>query len=354
VFAHKLPGKDFVVKARATALVVASVTLAVAGCGGLNKSSGGGSATLVAAGSTLVAPLVAKWSADYAQRAGVTVTYGAIGSGGGIAQITGRTVDLGASDAPLTPAQANACKGCVQVPWALTATLVSYRVKGAPSRLKLTGPLLARIFLGKLTRWNDPAIAKLNPGVRLPGTTITPVYRGDGSGDTYAFTDFLSKVSREWKRGPGVSTQVTFPTGIGGKGNDGVVAAMQRQDGAIGYLAISYVFSNHLDYALVRNSAGTFPVPGTASISAAASSVTTIPPDNAISITNPPASAAGAYPISTFSYAIAPESSPKARALRAFLAYAFTRGQQFGSALQFAPLPAQVLRADRKTIAKVR
>jgi phosphate transport system substrate-binding protein len=337
---------------KASLLFLPALAVALAGCGGGSKS-GGGSTTLIGAGSTLVAPLVAKWSTDYAKRAGVTVTYGAIGSGGGIAQITGRTVDFGASDAPLTSDQADACHGCVQVPWALAATLVAYHVKGVPNRLKLSGPVLARIFLGKLTHWNDPAIARLNPGVNLPNTTITPVYRSDGSGDTYAFADFLSKVSPEWKSKEGVSTQVSFPTGIGGKGNDGVSAVLGRTNGGIGYLAISYVFSGKLDYALVQNAAGTFPAPGISSIAAAARSVTTIPVDNAISITNPPASASAAYPISTFTYAIVPESSSKAQALRAFLRYAITRGQTFGKSLQFVPLPAQVLAADRKTIAKV-
>jgi phosphate transport system substrate-binding protein len=326
--------------------------LLVVGCGG--SGSGGGATTLIGAGSTLVAPLVSKWSADYAQRADVTVTYGAIGSGGGIAQITARTVDFGASDAPLTPDQEDSCRGCLQVPWALAATLVSYHVKGIPTGLKLSGPVLARIFLGKVTRWNDPAIARLNPGLKLPATNVTPVYRSDGSGDTYAFSDFLAKVSPEWKSKAGVSTQVSFPTGVGGKGNEGVAAAVIRADGAIGYLAISYVFSNHLDYALVQNAAGKFPKPGTSSIEAAAKSVTHIPADNAISITHPPASAAGAYPISTFTYALVPKSSPKAKALRPFLAYAITAGQRFGTPLQFAPLPSQVLAADRKTIAEIR
>jgi phosphate transport system substrate-binding protein len=339
------------VKRRAFVLPIASVLL-VAGCGG-SKKGGGGSTTLVGAGSTLMAPLVAKWSADYAQRTGATVTYGAIGSGGGIAQITGRTVDFGASDAPLTPDQASACGGCVQVPWGLAATLVSYHLKGAPNRLKLSGPVLARIFLGKIERWNDPAIAQLNSGVKLPDTPVTPVYRSDGSGDTYAFTDFLAKVSPEWNRGPGVAAQISFPTGVGGKGNDGVTAAVQQKDGAIGYLAISYVLSNHLDYALVQNAAGKFPLPGVASISAAAKSVSTIRPDNAISLANPPASAAGAYPISTFTYAIVPKSSSKAEPLRRFLTYATTDGQRFGEPLQFAPLPSQVLAADRKTIAEI-
>ena len=300
-----------------------------------------------------MAPLLSQWSNDYGKKTGVTITYGAIGSGGGIAQITARTVDFGASDAPFTPDQEAACKGCLQVPWALAATLVSYNVKGAPTKLKLSGPVLAGIYLGKVTRWNDPAIAALNQGAQLPATKITPVYRSDSSGDTYAFADFLAKVSPEWKSQKGVSTQVNFSAGVGGKGNDGVAAAVGRTDGAIGYLAISYVFSNKLDYALIRNEAGKFPVPGLDSISAAAASVTSIPSDNAISITNPPASAGAAYPISTFTYALVPESSGKAKTLREFLTYAIGDGQKFGAKLQFAPLPARVLEADRKTIARI-
>jgi phosphate transport system substrate-binding protein len=334
---------------KARSFIPLAVALVAAGCGGAGS---GGDRTLIGAGSTLVAPLVAKWSGDYEQRAGVTVAYGAVGSGAGIAQITGRTVDFGASDAPLTPDQATACKGCVQVPWALAATLVAYNVKGVPSRLKLSGPVLAGIYLGKVTHWNDPAIGRLNPGVQLPDTTVTPVFRSDGSGDTYAFTDFLSKVSPVWKSTKGVSTTVSFPVGTGGKGNDGVAAYLGRNDGAIGYLGISYVFSGNLDYALVQNSAGEFPVPGVPSIEAAAKSVTSVPADNAISITNPPASARGAYPISTFTYAIA--RKPSELALVRFLTYAVTTGQKFGPPLQFAPLPAVVLDADRATIAGLR
>jgi phosphate transport system substrate-binding protein len=323
------------------------------GSGGGSGTGGGESKVLVGAGSTLVAPLLSQWSSDYAKKTGVTITYGAIGSGGGIAQITARTVDFGASDAPFTPDQAAACGGCLQLPWALSATLVSYNVKGAPTKLKLSGPVLAGIYLGKVMRWNDPAIAALNPSAQLPATKITPVYRSDSSGDTYAFTDFLAKLSPEWKSQKGVSTQVNFSTGVGGKGNDGVAAAVGRTDGAIGYLAISYVFSNKLDYALIRNEAGNFPVPGLDSISAAAASVTSIPSDNAISITYPPASAAGAYPISTFTYALVRESSGKAKTLRDFLTYAIGDGQKFGAKLQFAPLPSRVLEADRTTIARI-
>jgi phosphate transport system substrate-binding protein len=338
-------------------LLIAVLAVVSAGCGGSGEkggSTGGGeSKLLVGAGSTLVAPLASQWSNDYSKKTGVTITYGAIGSGGGIAQITARTVDFGASDAPLSPDQAKACNGCLQVPWALAATLVSYHVDGAPAQLRLSGPVLADIYLGKITNWNDPQIAKLNPGAKLPATKITPVYRSDSSGDTYAFADFLAKVSPTWKAQKGVSTQVNFSTGVGGRGNDGVAAAIERADGAIGYLGISYVFGNKLDYALIRNAAGQFPVPGPASISAAASGVKTIPPDNAISLTNPPASAPDAYPISTFTYALVPESSDKAKTLRDFLTYAIGPGQKFGEKLQFAPLPTKVVEAGRTTIAKI-
>jgi len=332
--------------------------LTVAGCGGSNDNGGatgdGESKVLVGAGSTLVAPLLAQWSNDYAKKHGVTITYGAIGSGGGISQITARTVDFGASDAPFSPDQAKACDGCLQVPWALAATLVSYHVNGAPAKLKLSGPVLADIYLGKITTWNDPKIAALNPGAKLPSTAVKPVFRSDSSGDTYAFSDFLAKASPTWKSQKGVSTQVNFATGTGGKGNDGVAAIVDRTDGALGYLAISYVFSNELDYALIRNEAGQFPVPGPASITAAADAVKSIPADNAISLANPPASAPDAYPISTFTYALVRDSSDKAKTLRDFLTYAIGPGQKFGEPLHFAPLPAKVVGSGRETIAKIK
>jgi phosphate transport system substrate-binding protein len=315
----------------------------LAGCGG---SSGGGSSgseskVLVGAGSTLVAPLLAQWSNDYSKQTGATITYGAIGSGGGIAQITARTVDFGASDAPFTPDQASACKDCIQLPWALAATLVSYNVKGAPAKLKLSGPVLADIYLGKVTQWNDKSIAALNPGATLPATKIKPVYRSDSSGDTYAFSDFLSKASPQWKSEKGVSTQVNFSTGVGGNGNDGVAATIGRTDGSLGYLAISYVFGNKLDYALIRNEAGKFPVPGPDTITAAADAV------------NPPASAPDAYPISTFTYVLFPTTSGKASALRDFITYAIGPGQKFGATLHFAPLPARVVSSNKKALAKL-
>jgi len=281
------------------------------------------------------------------------VTYGAIGSGGGIDQITARTVDFGASDAPLTPDQFSAAKGVEQIPWALGAVLPSYKVSGVSNKLKLSGPVLADIYLGNITAWNDPAIAKLNPGVSLPSTKITPVYRSDGSGDTYAWTNYLSSVSPEFKSKVGVSTQVKFPTGTGAEKSDGVAAAVSQTDGAIGYLGLAYISSNGLQYGLVQNSAGQFPNPDVASITAAAAAVKGIGKDNAISLTGLPASAKDAYPISTYTYVIVPLSSGKADELKKFITYAIGPGQEFGPDLNFAPLPSQVVAADKKAIAKI-
>jgi len=333
-----------------------TLSIVVAACGSSNSSSsssGSSSGPLVGAGSTLVAPLVSKWQPDFSDKSGITVTYGAIGSGGGIDQITARTVDFGASDAPLTTDQFSAAKDVEQIPWALGAVLPSYNVNGVSNKLKLSGPVLADIYLGKITAWNDPAIAKLNPGVSLPSTGITPVYRSDGSGDTYAWTNYLSSVSPEFKSKVGVSTQVKFPTGTGAEKSDGVAAAVSQTDGAIGYLGLAYISSNGLQYGLVQNSAGQFPNPDVASITAAAAAVKGIGKDNAISLTGLPASAKDAYPISTYTYIIVPLKSDKADELKKFITYAIGPGQEFGPDLNFAPLPSQVVAADKNAIAKI-
>ncbi|HZS29774.1 MAG TPA: phosphate ABC transporter substrate-binding protein PstS [Gaiellaceae bacterium] len=336
------------------ALLVLGLT--AAGCGGSGQTSTNGpgaqqtgSSTLVGAGSTLVAPLVAQWESPYSTAKNVTITYGAIGSGGGIAQMTARTVDFGASDAPLTSDQAKACSGCVQIPWALAATTVSYNVPGLTKPLRLTGPVLASIYLGKITNWSDPAITKLNPGLNLPNMAIHVVYRSDGSGDTYAFTSYLSDVSSQWKSQVGYATTVSWPTGTGGKGNAGVAAAIEATPGAVGYVAIGQAVASKLDYAEIGNSAGTFVKPSTASIAAAAATAR-FTKDNAASIVDPPASAKTAYPISTFTYVIVPRSSSKLAALKEFLTYAVTAGQKDAAPLDFAPLPKNVVAKDKTAI----
>jgi phosphate transport system substrate-binding protein len=340
-----------------------ALAVAFAACGSSSDSTsgsgsgGGADSPLVGAGSTLVAPLMSKWQSDFASKSEITVTYGAIGSGGGIEQITSRTVDFGASDAPLTEEQfeeADEQGEVEQIPWALSGTVPAYNVKGAPSNLRLNGEVLSGIYLGEITSWDDPAIAKLNPGASLPSTKITPVYRSDGSGDTYAFTNYLSAVSPEFKSKVGVSTQVKFPTGVGAEKNDGVAAAISQTDGAIGYVGLAYALSNELSMPLIENSAGEFPEPGVESVEAAADAITKIGPNNEISLAELPASAKGAYPISTYTYVIVPLESEKAEEMKKFITYAIgPAGQGYGPDLDFAPLPKQVVAAGKKAIAKI-
>jgi phosphate transport system substrate-binding protein len=305
--------------------------------------------SVVGAGSTLVAPLMAKWSQDFQGRYNTSVTYGAVGSGAGIAQISARTVDFGASDAPMTGDQARGCNGCVQIPWALTATGIAFHLDGV-RRLKLTGPVLAQIYLGHISKWNDKSIQRLNKGVRLPSLKITPVFRSDGSGDTYAFTDYLSHVARNWKSRVGFATTVSFPVGVGGKGNDGVTAVVSSTNGSIGYISAAYIIAHGLNVAALQNAAGRFEYPNLRNIAAAASVVRRVPANNEMHIVNPPKTAKIAYPLSTFTYAIVPKGSPKKDLLGKLVLYAMTDGQKFGAALDFAPIPPVVLNAGRTTV----
>jgi phosphate transport system substrate-binding protein len=329
------------------------LALVLGGCGGGGRSGSKHGGVLIGAGSTFVFPLVAKWIPDYSKKHGVTITYGPIGSGGGIEQVTNRTVDFGASDAPLSPDQQKACKGCLQIPWALGGTSIPYNVPGAPKHLKLTGEILAGIYLGRVKSWNDPSIAKLNPGAKLPPLRITPIYRSDSSGTTYNLTDYLSHVSTEWKSKVGVGTAVSFPVGAGAKGSSGVSAALARARGGIGYVDTAYSIQNGFAYAAMRNRAGSFVLPTTTAVAAAAQAVETIPADNAISIVDPAASATQAYPISTFTYAIVPEKSGKTDLLKPFFQYAITDGQSFAPELQFAKLPQKIVATDRQTIGRI-
>jgi phosphate transport system substrate-binding protein len=325
------------------------------GSGGSGSSSSSSSKVLIGAGSTFVAPLVQAWEADYAkQPAGITITYGAIGSGGGIDQITANAVDFGASDAPMTSDQASACKGCLQIPWALGADVVVYNVNGVPDHLKLTGTVVADMFLGKITSWNDPAIAKLNPGVNLPSTHVTPVYRSDGSGTSFVFTDYLSSVSPDWQSKVGTSTQPTFPAGTGAEHSSGVIASMQSTDGAITYCETSYIAADKLNSALIQNAAGNYVEPTTAAVEAAAK-VGTTRPDGTVKLVDPPASAPTAYPLASYTYVIVPENSAKAAQLKAFVTYAISpTGQALGTPLGYPPLPASVVASSKQVIAKIK
>jgi phosphate transport system substrate-binding protein len=309
-------------------------------------------AGLTGAGSTLVAPLMNNWIANFEIKEGIPVKYAAVGSGTGIAQITARTVDFGASDAPLTPEQATACNSCVQVPWALSATGIGFNIPGV-KKLNLTGKILAGIYFGKITKWNDPKIKKINPKAKLPGLTITPIFRSDGSGDTYAFTNYLSKISPAWKNEVGYATTVGFKAGIGAKGNSGVTATVVKTPGAIGYISAFYLIAAGVHAAAIQNTAGNYELPNIPNISSAASSVKSLPASNSISITNPPKKDKIAYPISTFTYAIIPHNAPQKAFLQQFAKYCLTIGQKYGAALDFAPLPKVVQQAGLNAVASL-
>jgi phosphate transport system substrate-binding protein len=310
---------------------------------------------LVGAGSTFVAPLISQWQNDYQAKTGVQIVYSPIGSGGGISAISARTVDFGASDAPLTPDQFSSCKGCVQIPWALSATSIAYNLNGVKNNLKMTGPVLARIYLGEITQWDDAAIKALNPGVNLPSTKITPVYRSDNSGTTYNFTDYLSAVSPTWKSKVGVGVNANWPAGVGAKGSSGVAGVVSKTEGALCYVDIAYAKTNKLQFMSVKNKAGKYTTPGLRGINAAAATIKKVPANNELHIVDPPKGDPLAYPISTFTYVILPTKTDKAPQLRRFVFYTLnpTQGQKFGPKLLFAPIPKVVLVASEKTLKKV-
>ena len=310
---------------------------------------------LTGAGSSFVSPLVSLWAADYASKTGTQIAYSPVGSGAGIAAITARQVDFGASDAPLTPDQFTACKGCVQIPWALSATAIIYNLPNVPNNLHMTGPVLANIYLGNITKWDDPAIKALNPRVSLPSTSITAVHRADNSGTTYNFTDYLSKVSPAWKSKLGVGVNAAWPGGQGGSGSRGVAGIVSNTQGSIGYVDVAFALTNKLKFMSVKNTSGKFTTPGLRGIRAAASTVKSVPANNELHIVNPPKSDPLAYPICTFTYVVLPTSSKNAAELRRFVFYAInpTQGQKLGPKLLFAPLPTSVLVASEKTLKKV-
>ena len=340
-------------KIRVLSIAALAVTALVATTGALAGGTAKRAGTLSGAGATFPFPLISQWQKDYESKTGTHINYNPIGSGGGIAAITARTVDFGASDAPLTSDQATACKGCVQIPWVLSSTSVIYNLPGVPNNLKLTGPVIANIYLGKITQWDAPAIKALNPRVTLPSTKITPVFRSDGSGTTYNFTDYLSRISPEFKSKVGNSTAVTFPAGIGGRGSSGLAGVVKNTEGGIGYVDIAYALANKIKFASVRNSAGKFITPGLRAIAAAGGTVKAVPASNEMHIVNPPKTAPLAYPICTFSYVLLPMKTDKAPELRKFVFYALTQGQKFGPKLLFVPVPKVVLVSAEKTLKQV-
>ncbi len=338
-------------------LVALTILVTFAACGSGDRapaSSDGGAATskpgtaLTGAGATFPNPIYSKWFDAYAKETGVRINYQSIGSGGGIRQFTEGTVDFGATDGPMTDEQIAAAKGDVlHVPTVLGAVVATYNLPGLGKQaLRFDGPTLADIFLGRLTRWNDPRIAALNPGVSLPAADILVVHRSDGSGTTYIFTDFLSKVSPQWKTKVGHATSVEWPVGLGGKGNEGVTQQVKQSEGAIGYVELIYAISNGLPAAEMRNPAGQFIAPTLESVSAAAEGVRFgADTDFRVSITN--AEGAEAYPISSFTWLLIHRENPqlpKQRAIRSFLAWMLEpSAQRMAADLHYAPLPVRVI-----------
>ena len=307
--------------------------------------------SLTGAGSTFVAPLVSQWISHYSA---ASINYSGVGSGAGIAAISSRQVDFGASDAPMTPDQFAGCHGCVQIPWAFSATSIPYNVSGVGYGLKLTGPILADIYLGHVKKWNDKRIQALNKGVKLPDENIVPIYRSDASGTSFNFSDYLSHVSKEWKNKIGKGTQPAFPSGVGARGSSGVAAKLGSTQGGITYVDIAYAYKNHYKIAKIQNRAGKFVLPTIKSLRAATASVKRVTrKDNAISVVDPPKSQSKAYPICTFTWVILPVQSSKAADLKKFVDWAVTKGQSFGPKLLFLPLPKAVQAAARHTLARV-
>jgi phosphate transport system substrate-binding protein len=320
--------------------------------GGGTRATG---ADLTGAGATFPNPIYTKWFDSYAKATWVRINYQSIGSGGGIRQFTEGTVDFGATDGPMNDEQIAAVKGnVVHVPTVLGAVVVTYNLPAlGKAALKFDGLTIADVFLGKITQWSDPRIAKLNPGVKLPASDIIVVHRSDGSGTSFIFTDYLSKISPEWKTKVGKATSVEWPTGLGGKGNEGVTQQVKQSEGAIGYVELIYAISNGLPVAQIKNADGRYIEPTLKSVSAAAAS-SKLPPDTdfRISITNAPG--ADAYPISSFTWLLVHKEgsdTSKDRRLRDFLHWMVQpEAQRMAADLHYAPLPMPVIELVEKRI----
>jgi phosphate transport system substrate-binding protein len=287
----------------------------------------------------------------------VEINYQSIGSGGGVQQISKQTVFFGASDMPMNAEQLQSAPGKIlHFPTVLGAVVPVYNIPNVTAELKFTGPLLADIFLGKITKWNDANIAKLNPGVTLPASDITVVHRADGSGTTYIWVDYLAKVSPEWKTKVGVNSSVNWPTGVGGRGNEGVASTVKQTPGALGYVELIYALQTKQPYGSVQNMAGEFAKASVESVTAAAAAaVKQMPPDFRVSITNAPGQ--GVYPISSFTWILLydnPKDKAQAKAMVDFMKWALTDGQKFAPELGYAPLPAEVVKLEMAALSKIK
>jgi phosphate transport system substrate-binding protein len=324
-----------------------------------------GAASLVAqtlqingAGATFPYPIYSKWFSEYNKlHPNLQINYQSIGSGGGIQQVTKETVFFGASDAPMTEEQMkSAPRPILHFPTVLGAVVPVYSIPNLKADLKFSGPVLADIFLGKITKWNDPAISKLNSGVSLPATEITVVHRAEGSGTSFIWTDFLSKTSPEFKSKVGANASVNWPTGIGGRGNEGVTALVTQTPGSIGYVELIYALQNKIAYGSVQNQAGEFVKASVEAVTAAASgAASNMPPDFRVSITN--ASGKGAYPISSFTWLLLyqePKDKAQGKAMVDFVKWALSDGQKYCKDLGYAPLPLNVVKLEMTALEKIK
>jgi phosphate transport system substrate-binding protein len=332
-------------------LCVLAILLAVA-----TFAAAEGPVLLNAAGATFPYPIYSKWFDLYhTSHSNVQINYQSIGSGGGIRQLLDKTVDFGASDGPMNDDQLKqASVPILHFPTVLGAAIPAYNVAGVQGDLNFTPEALSGIFLGTVTKWNDPTIASANPGVKLPSDDIVVVHRSDGSGTSYIWTDYLSKVSPGWQSKVGKGTSVNWPVGLGGKGNEGVSALVQQTPGSLGYVELIYAIQNHMPYGKVKNSSGAFVKADLASVSAAAAAAKFIPDDFRVSITNPEGKAA--YPIASFTWLLIPskfEDSAKRDVVKDFLKWALTDGQQYVEALSYAKLPKEVVAKEMKAIAQI-
>jgi phosphate transport system substrate-binding protein len=310
------------------------------------------------AGATFPYPIYSKWFDEYHKlNPNAQINYQSIGSGGGIRQLTNQTVFFGATDGPMTNEQLQAAPSRIlHFPTVLGADVPVYNIPGVTAELKFSGAVLADIFLGKITKWNDPALARLNAGVTLPASDIVVVHRSDGSGTTYIWVDFLAKVSPEWKSKVGVATSVNWPVGVGGKGNEGVAGLVRQTPGAIGYVELIYALQNKIAYGSVQNLAGEFVRASDASVTAAASAAAgKMPADFRVSITN--AEGKGAYPVSSFTWLLLyenPKDKAQAKVMVEFMKWALSDGQKFAAQLGYAPLPPEVVKLELAALAQIK
>jgi len=313
-----------------------------------------------AAGATFPNPMYSKWFDEFHKKfPAAAINYQSIGSGGGIQQVTAGTVDFGASDGPMNDMQMKEFEtkrgnAILHFPTVLGAAVPTYNIPGVSASLNFTGEALAGIFLGKITKWDDPEIVKANAGVKLPSANIVVVHRAEGSGTTFIWTDYLSKVSKDWEMKVGRANSVTWPVGLAGKGSEGVSGTIQQTANSLGYVELTYAIQNKMTYGKVRNAAGEFTQASLTSVTAAAAGMKEMPQDFRVSITNPPGK--GVYPISSFTWLLIPSkiADPvKKKAIKDFLAWMLVDGQKMTAALEYAPLPKAVVEQEKKVIDKI-